>query len=61
MTLPARGSFAADPDRDALRERRLGELRAGLVPLAAEARALGLGEEDFGRLARTMYKEHEDA
>jgi len=65
VTLPARGSFAADPDRDALRERRLGELKAGLAPLAAEARALGLGEEGFGAMAREAYleanKEHEDA
>lgn len=58
VTLPARGSFAADPDRGAMRTRRLEGLRQGLLPLAAEAAALGLSPGEFGELAAAVHKEN---
>lgn len=60
-TIPARGSFAASTDRDAMRDKRLAALKEGLAPLVAEAASLGLGREEFESIVDSMYKEKEDA
>ena len=60
-TLPARGSFAADPDKDLLRERRLEALRGSLEPLVGEALSLGLSASRLGDIVAAIYKEKENA
>jgi len=59
-TMPGRGSIAADPDREAMRSRRLEALRAGLEPLVAEARSLGLDAEGLRSIVESIYKEKKD-
>lgn len=59
-TVQGRGSFAAEPDREALRARRLGELRAKLRPLVEEASSLGLGLRELAELFESICKEKRD-
>jgi GntR family transcriptional regulator len=61
LTLPGRGSFAAEGSLHAQRARRLGELRAELEGLVSAASALGLGPEALGEMLASIYKEREDA
>jgi GntR family transcriptional regulator len=59
-TMPGRGSIAADPDREAMRSRRLEALRTGLEPLVADARSLGLDSRALCSIVDSIYKEKKD-
>lgn len=53
------GMFVASGARERLRQRRLGEFRAKYVePLLAEARVLGIPEDDLQQLIFEKVKDH---
>jgi GntR family transcriptional regulator len=60
-TLPGRGSFAADTDREELRSRRLEALRGSLEPVVDEALSLGLGAAELGGMIDSICKEKKNA
>lgn len=61
LTLPGRGSFAAEGNLEGQRARRIGELRAELEGLVAAASSMGLGPEALGEMLASIYKEKHNA
>jgi len=60
VTLPGRGSIAAEGRLDDLKKRRLAGLRSELEGLVGSATSLGLGPEILEQMLASIYKEKED-
>lgn len=54
LTRAGLGSFVAEVERDALRDRKLGELRAELTRIVRAAAKFGITAEDIIRLTRQV-------
>ena len=56
LTRAGLGSFVAQVDRDALRRRKLDEVRAELTRLVRSSAKFGITPEDIARLARDLER-----